>query len=162
LAEEINLRGQLAVWVILAIILVVAILMFFFIRRDVPIISPPAQASFDAEKFVQTCVQQRSLEALEIMLPKGGFLQPKNYRMYNNNPVEYVCYNYGFYESCVMQHPLLITEMEKEMEGYLFDTIQPCFDDLREETENRRAEIELSDFSKENVMLRCILIKLKF
>jgi len=138
-------RGQVAVWVILAVVLVGAIILFFSLggERNIVDITEPGGVDFvNAPSFMQTCTQKYVLDVVDIMLPQGGFVIPENTIWFNNSNVEYLCENIGFYEPCVNQHPLYIRELEEEIKNYIFPKVGECFNELEEEIEKRGGEVE--------------------
>jgi hypothetical protein len=127
-------RAQVTIWIILALMLVGAILLFLFLQRDLTV--DVFRSSTEINSFIARCVEPSIQEARDIMLPRGGLLEKHNTVLFNFQEVEYLCANMGFYERCVNQHPLLIQEMEDELEDYLKPRVDICFNELREYIEN--------------------------
>ncbi len=143
-----NRRAQVAIWVILAIVLVASIILFFTLsgERDIAdILEPGGVDSINTPSFMQTCTEEYVLEAVDIMLPHGGFVVPENTIWFNNSDVEYLCENIGFYEPCVNQHPLYIRELEEEIRSYIFPKVGECFNELEDEIEKRGGEVEFGN-----------------
>jgi len=141
-------KGQVAIWIILAVVLVAAIILFFTIgqeRNIVDIVTPDKIDSVNAPSFMQTCTEKYVLEAVDIMLPQGGFIAPENYIIYNRTNVEFLCTNIGFYEPCINQHPVLIKEMESEIRDYIYPKIESCFSEMKNEIEKRNGKVEYKD-----------------
>jgi hypothetical protein len=139
-----NKRGQVAIWVILAIILAAVILLFFLIQRK-PI--GGAAVEFDIEPYIEKCTTESVNEAIDIMLPQGGFLEPQNYRLFNKTKVAYLCENPGFFKPCTNNHPMLINEMREELRGYITPRVESCFESMKKEAENRNWEVELGEMN---------------
>ncbi|MDO8459509.1 MAG: hypothetical protein Q7S74_00200 [Nanoarchaeota archaeon] len=134
-------RGQLAIWVIIALVLAASILIFFMLRRGPNLFRTPEPGIIDAQTFIEQCTEKNTQEALNIMLPQGGFVSPRNTKRYNNTNVEYLCENIGSYDPCINQHPMLLNEMKKEIGDYLYGNIADCFFDLQKEAEKRQGNI---------------------
>jgi hypothetical protein len=160
--EKMSLRrGQLAVWVIVAVILVASILLFLLIDRKVGLLTPgEGEATFDVESYIGSCSNRLVKDVTDSMLPQGGFVKPNNTVMFNNINIEYICENVGFYEPCIQQHPLLIREMENEIKANIFSDVNDCFDKMKSEFESRgskvnfRSDMNLDvDLQKDKVVL---------
>jgi len=145
---KMNRRAQIAVWVILAIVLVAVIILFFTLggERDITEIWEPGQVdSVNAPSFMQACTEEYVLEAVDIMLPQGGFVINRNSVMFNKTSVEFMCKTLTYYEPCINQHPMLIREMEEEIRDYVFPKIDGCFDELRTELEKRDGVVDFGN-----------------
>jgi hypothetical protein len=143
--KKINSKsGQAMIWIILGVVLAASILLFFVITREPTIIRPPSSdVSFDAESFLDECTSKYVNEAVNIMLPQGGFLKPRNPVYFNNTKIEYFCENVGLYDGCVNQHPMLIYDLETEIKNYLKENgrMIKCLDEMKREFSDRGADI---------------------
>jgi len=137
-AKKIKRIGQTTVWIIFAIVLVIAIILLIYFLKDVNLITPPiADAPFEMQSFLQGCTGKSVLESVDIMLPQAGFIQPRNAVRFDGGDVEYICETFQYYDPCVQQHPMLLNEMEMEIKNYILDDIRNCFDEMEEEFEER-------------------------
>ena len=93
--ETINKKGQLAIWVIIAIFLVASIVLFFFIERRVSVPAEVGAGEVNPKQFIDKCVRKHANEAVDIMLPQGGFIKPEHAKLYKNINVSYLCYKIG-------------------------------------------------------------------
>jgi len=142
-------KGQVAIWVILGVVLFASVLLFVLLGQRVGEPDVPGRVGkdtvFDMQSFLDECTEQYVLEAVGMMLPRGGFVEPKNFVLFNNTeisstvptPIEYSCKNRGFYDPCVPQHLTLINDMEREVEDYILPRLVDCFDDMKREFGNR-------------------------
>lgn len=130
-------KGQVSVWIILAIFLVVALLLFLLIRNNS--VQPSGLGSSDIipDTMLKQCVYIETNKIVDIVLPQGGFISPKNYAIYNGSQVEYLCLNIGLYDSCIQQHPLLIREIKSQLIDYLNVKTENCFAQFEEEVKKR-------------------------
>ena len=137
-----NKRGQMTIWIIVAIaILVFIILLFIFQRKlNVPVIEKVEE---DPKGFISNCVKKYVQESIDIMLPQGGFIKPEHTKMYNGLNVSYLCYNAGNYNPCINEHPLLINEIKEEMKNYIIPRVGQCFEDYKIEIEKREGQVSL-------------------
>lgn len=135
-----NKRGQVTIFVIIALVIVGAVIFLFLLKR-------PAKLEVSAEEnpqlFLQKCVREETLNAINIMLSQGGFILPENYKLYKNDKVEYLCYNEGYYNPCISQHPMYINELREEMKNYLKPKIEDCFASLRRELQKRNSDVSM-------------------
>lgn len=143
MAKEIkNKRGQMTIWVIIAVVFVAVIVLFFLLRSN---INPNVSVAVEENPrvFISNCVSNYVNEAVDIILPHGGFANPGHSKFYNDINVSYLCYNKGNYNPCVNQHPLLLNEMKKEIQAYAEPRIEQCFQDYKFEMAKREIIVDL-------------------
>jgi hypothetical protein len=134
-------KAQATMWIILAIIILALIIFLLYFRSErPPEITPPGD-SVNERTFMERCVEDSVNEAVSIMLPRGGFVNPENFRMYNETPVAYLCENKGYYDPCIQQHPMLIKEMEQEIDRYITPMVRDCFVELVQESADNDVEV---------------------
>ena len=125
-------RGQIAIWVIIAVMLVATIAIFFLIARKA--VSP--SGSFSDEQspkaYIERCARDAIDEAVGIMLPQGGFVNPTNFIKKDEIKISYLCRNSGNYLHCINQHPMYLNEMKLEIKNYIRPKVEKCFLDLKE------------------------------
>jgi hypothetical protein len=145
-------RGQATIWIILAIILVATILIFFFFESG-PGIDVPfgEEGTYDVESFMKQCVREHVDDVVEIMLPRGGFVNPGNSVYFDETNIEYLCQNIGFYEPCINQHPMLLNEMKQEIDDYLEPKLDECLEIMTDEFQKRGTEVIFADSSDPEV-----------
>lgn len=135
-------KGQVTIFVVLAVILLASIILFFVLTRDADTEVPgQGETVFEPSSFIETCAKDSVIEATNIMLPQGGFISPQNPRNFDGKPVEYICENAGFYNPCIQQHPVLIQEMKQEIKNYISPRIEDCFSEMETEFERRNAGV---------------------
>ena len=151
-----NKKGQIAIWAILALVLVGVISLFFFLEQRTLGV---AEARFDPEQYIEKCAREVTTEVADKIMPQGGFLNPENFKVYNDTKVPYLCRSYGFYGPCINQHPMFISEINGEIKGYIVPRIESCFENMKKESEKRQANVEISTEPSEiNVSLASGLI----
>ena len=133
-------KGQIAIFVIIAIVIVAILVIFFMINRK-PIL--PNQEEFNLQSSIEKCTRDSSEEALDIMIPQGGFIEPENYKTYKNIKTTYLCQNTGYFKPCISQHPMLINEEINEVENYITPLIEQCFLTVKTELEKRNYAVTL-------------------
>ena len=148
--KMINKRGQITIFIIVAIAIVGAVI-FLFLFRKPAILSVPVEEN--PGLFLQKCIREETLKAVNKMLPQGGFIEPKNYKIYENNNVEYLCYNEGYYGPCINQHPMYINELRAELINYLKPRVEECFSSLKSELQKRNIGVSTGSDSEIEVEL---------
>ena len=134
-----NKRGQVTVFVILAIAIVIVLIVLLTGRSDLFSI-------FTGETPVQqikTCAQEPVEEAIEILKLQGGSLEPELYYLYQGNKIEYLCYTDANYDNCVMQKPLLKQSIEKEIRKYAEPRIKNCINSVKSSLEGKGYEVSM-------------------
>ena len=143
-------RGQVTVFIIIAIIVVaIGLLIIFFY----PKIS--SGITFDAgnpASFLESCLEDDLMSAISTLSLQGGSLSPTGYYMYSGNPVEYLCYTNEDYKTCVVQQPILSSHIENEIKSVVEQKIGQCFIDLKSSYEKKGYKIS-GDLGKIDVGL---------
>jgi hypothetical protein len=144
-----NKKGAVAIWIILSVVLVASLILFFVVNQKITTPEAPGGASaFEMQSYLDECATKAVLEATDIMLPQGGFIQPKRSVFFDGENIEYLCLNTGNYQRCVNQHPVLLREMENDIETYIELQISNCFLKMESEFRKRGGEMQLSPLSK--------------
>ena len=127
-------------WIILAVFLVLALFLFSYSGRKIKVddqsISHPGSA-------IESCVREAVEEITSEIMPQGGVKDPKNFKLYKNIKVSYLCDNIGPFAPCIQQHPLLIEDMRVLIQDHIKDKVDVCFRTLKSEYEKRATTIEL-------------------
>jgi len=142
--NKIEKRGQIAIWVIIAILIVVGIVFLIFINRK-PVLSDPAESINNPNSYISKCAREFTYEAVDLMLPRGGFIEPENVKLYNGINVTYLCDNIGYYKTCINQHPALLNELKKEIHDYIYPKVDECFNELKRQEEKRNSKVNLGE-----------------
>jgi len=139
-------RGQVMIFVIVAIILVGSVILFLFVRNEGTPALPTGQ-EFDAETFVDTCVRDAVRETVDVMMPQGGVYAPTDYALFADNKVAYLCKNVNYYEKCVNQYPMYITNLGGEIKSQIQPKVAACLSTLGAELQNKRYQVSMGEFS---------------
>ncbi|MAG38338.1 hypothetical protein CMI45_03055 [Candidatus Pacearchaeota archaeon] len=147
---EIGRRGQaITIWVIIAIALIGSMILFFSIERPGVEIDIGEGNEFFPSRFIEKCARDAVNDAVDLMLPHGGFVDDKNSIMYNGINISYLCLNKGNYGPCVSQHPSLLNDLKEEVIRNSEERIGVCFDLLKEEVESRWGTITIGEMNNE-------------
>jgi len=137
-----NKRGQVALFVIIAIVIVGSLIALYAVRT-----APTAEISVEENPrpFMERCVKEIIEENIEIMLHQGGYIDPENYHAYEGDKVAYLCYNEELHKTCVNQEPLFIDHLGNEIEDYSKGGVVGCFLLLEEEYRKRNYGVQGED-----------------
>ncbi len=137
-------RSQVTIFIVIALIIVVAIALIFVIQRE-PIrgVSPET----DPEAYIEKCIRDATEEAISILSEQGGDIEPEGSVMYKGKEITYLCYNANFYLPCINQRPMLIEHIEGEITDYIEPKVQECFTSLQQELEKRNYQVSLGSMN---------------
>ena len=119
--RKINKRGQLAIWIILAIVIVAVIILLFAFRIPQRYILPSKP-----NIQLQDCIINDLKNAIGEVSKKGGSVNPVNSISYEGEKVEYLCYTNQYYQTCVNQQPLLRQHVERELLEQIKPKAESC------------------------------------
>jgi len=128
--KEGNKRGQITVFVILAIAIIIIVILLFLGKDFTNIFTtkPPIDQ-------IKECAQNEVQNGINILNVQGGSINPENYYLYDENgeehKVEYLCYAEKYYEKCIVQKPLLKQSIEKELEDFSQKNIENCIESVK-------------------------------
>ena len=140
--EMIRRKGQVTIFIIIAIIVVLAAVLFYLFW---PKISPglTGQNKVTPESFIQNCLEEKVQEVVINISYQGGYYEPELYYDYNGNKVEYLCYTNEYYKKCVMQQPLLYKQVGDEIVKAIKEEENNCFNELKSQYENEGYSINI-------------------
>jgi hypothetical protein len=140
-----NKRGQVTLFIIIAIIIVAAMVIVIYPRIKASFIPTVPASSFEK------CLMPSVTEAVDIVSKQGGSINPSLYYMYQGNKIEYLCYTYENYKTCVMQQPMLKKHVENEIASYVKPTAIACLSQLKTEMEGQgyTSQVNFKDVSVE-------------
>lgn len=132
-------RGQVTVFVILGIVIVVILALVFYLYGERLKIQTQEQTKFDTstveplKTFVQDCINKYSLEGINLIGKQGGEINPGFYQNWNCvspgncDKVSYACFTTE-YSACYNKKPFLKEFVQDELENYLKTKIVQCVD----------------------------------
>jgi len=140
--REMNSKGQVTIFIIIALILVVLLAIIFIS------VSPP-KPQLDIEKTphstIELCAKKAVEEAIKKIEINGGDINTGFSVMYNNINRSYLCYTNQYYSSCVNQRPKLIEHIQDEITNYITPRVSDCFETLKTELDKRYQTIEMGE-----------------
>ena len=134
-----NVKGQVAIFIIIGILIFIALAVFFLARSTKIII--PTGSEFSPEKYMGSCVRQSVRDAIKVMLPQGGVFAPTDFNLVNQTKVAYLCKNINYYAPCVNQYPRYLYHLQEEVRKNIEGEVAGCFNALKAELERRNYEV---------------------
>ena len=116
-------RGQLTLFVIVAIVVVAVILVFYLWLEPSYFVSEGGELSFEE------CVSEEMDKGLVKLSLTGGVISPSFFFLYQDNEIPYYCYTTLPYKTCIVQRPLVKQNFEKNFIEYLRDGVNVCYDE---------------------------------
>ncbi len=138
-----NKRGQITIFIIIGIIIVGLAIVIYLVFPQIK--TKIGLSSKNPSSFMQACMEDSIKETVKTISSNGGSINPKNYVLYNNNKIEYLCYTNEYYKTCVVQRPLLKRHIEEEIEKEIKDEAKNCLDKLKENYESRGYNVNIKD-----------------
>jgi len=124
-------KGQVTIFILIAIVIFAVVLVLFYPRIKVLFV-PAAPVG-----LVDECMQADIDKVVDRLSMQGGSLNPKLFFAYQGNNVEYLCYTNTYYQPCIMQQPLLLQHVEREIKGYIESRAKTCIATMKDEMEKR-------------------------
>jgi hypothetical protein len=118
-------KAQVTLFILIAILLVSAVLIFFLWVQPTFLDSSSVQSSLDS------CITGVIEKQASALVSTAG-ISSENTIKYNNKNIPYVCYSETYYEGCVNQYPFLKETLEKSLATNSKDGINKCYEDALE------------------------------
>lgn len=130
-------RGQVTVFVILGILIVVVLAIVFYLYGENLKLSTKEEVKFDSSNvevlktYIQDCINKNGLEAINLIGKQGGEINPGFYQNWNCkvpgncDKVSYACFTTE-YSSCYNKKPFMREYVEQELENYLKNKVNSC------------------------------------
>jgi len=140
-----NKKAQVAIFIIIAILLVAAIVIVSLLWKP-PETRPDVS---DPQLYLKECMKDNVEEAVSIVSKQGGYINPELTLTYKGENITYLCYNQGFYKPCINQRPLLIEYEEEGITKYIKGNINDCFSSLKAGLEDKGYDISMGEMKIE-------------
>ena len=137
-------RGQAAIFVVVAIVIVSVFLLIIVYPRVQVFIS-----DVNPGQFIRSCLEPEIERVLPKITSQGGSYQPEHYVTHLGKKIQYLCYTAENYKPCIVQQPLLVRHVEREIKEQIQPRARQCVQQLKEEYERRgyRVSIALGDIN---------------
>lgn len=146
-----NKRGQLTIFVVIALMIVVlGVLLYLFYPQ---VSSTLGSGTQDPNIFIQNCVVDEIENSIETVSIQGGNIEPSLYVLNNDEKISYLCYTQNYYQLCVVQQPLLKEHIESEIKSEIEETVNTCFDNLKSSFESKGYDVSITEGNIEVLIL---------
>jgi len=169
-----NHRGQVTIFIILAIIIASSIILLVFSRGG-EVLKVGEASEKNPGNFLSVCLEEKMNEAINLISSQGGYASNplnKTFRFNDetsSTDISYLCYTNNYYTPCIVQEPMLIKHLKNEIKNYISYDVKDCFNKLASSLESQGfdAEAEYNGFEIElrerkvitNISAKLILTK---
>ncbi len=136
-----NKKGQLTIFIILGIAILIILIVLFSRAGDFRFI---LLGKTPAER-IEECSLEYLEKGMEIISLQGGSINPENYYLYKGNKLEYICYNEESFQECVMQKPLLKQSVEEELTKFVRSNIDVCLENVKMQAERTGSSVSYKE-----------------
>jgi len=136
-------KGQVTIFIIVGIVIVVAVLGLFFLMRDEGEVLGPSDLG--PRDSVVSCVRDAVEDSVDKMMRNGGEILASQAISYEGEEWNYLCYQADYYQGCYNIHPMLELQIEREVAKDTGVAVQTCFNAMREDFESRGLEVSEGD-----------------
>lgn len=131
---EFNKRGQITLFIILGIVIVIMVGVFFlFLGRG----TFETVENQRPESFIDKCMKDALSLPVHTILKNGGDIEPELFKLHQNEKYNYLCYQQNYYLGCINQKPMLVQYIEQEIKKNIDDKINQCFEDYESDLKNK-------------------------
>jgi hypothetical protein len=137
-------RGQLTIFIILAILIIaLALLIYFFLPK---LRGSGGLESDNPYSYIQTCMKDKIENTIETVSLQGGdYIINKDggFYFYRGEYVKYLCYTDEDFQPCTNQQPFLTEHVQSEILNNIKSDSETCFNSLVESYRKKGYEVDL-------------------
>lgn len=136
-------RGQVTIFIIVAIVVVAIVALLFLFYPEVKGIlgiSPE-----NPSNYLESCIGEKVQETASKISLQGGSLNPEHYILYDNEKIEYLCYSEEYYRNCVVQQPMIKEHVEEEIAKAIEEDAYECLQSLKKNYERQGYNVNLKE-----------------
>jgi len=152
--KKMGKRGQVTIFVIIAIVIVVGILSFYLFIKPTYFSDRSARVGFEG------CISDAVEEAITELELKAFFINPEFTYPYNGGQLTYLCYTNDYYKTCTVQVPFLKNNFDSQMETLIRDKIDECYRGSIDELKSQGYEVTSGDV-KYNVLIEPSIVRVE-
>jgi hypothetical protein len=139
-------RGQVTIFVIAGIIVVILAALFFIFRQDV-LPNSGGKTELNPSREFSSCIEESVRENINLISSQGGYASNKlnlSFQFTDEEKVDisYLCYQQNYYLSCINQQPMLINHLKKEIKNQINSDVESCFNKVVSSLENSGETVE--------------------
>lgn len=140
-------RGQIGVFVIIAIV-IVAIVIVFVLMRDVRL--PGTEERETPQQFFSSCMESAVKPIVAEIADQGGYRNPEGFIVYNETKIPYLCYTSEYFKPCIIQQHDPLGNFEHVLNEVLALEAERCASEFESAFEARGYSVSRAD-TKVNV-----------
>jgi hypothetical protein len=139
LSHEVRKRGQITIFIILAVIVIMALLVYFIWLK-------PLIIQTDSEKLqIESCLEDSMQESINYLLSTAGVINPDFTLMYNGENITYLCYSDEYYTPCVNQNPLIKNKFQQSLKELITSDVNGCYESSVNELRSLGYDVKETD-----------------
>ena len=158
-SSAVNKRGQVTLFVIIAVVILVVVLVVLFYPRLVKFL--PGQEPVSPYAFLKSCIEDDIKPKVELLSKQGGYLNPEGFLYYQGEKIKYLCYSSEYYKTCVVQQPMIKNHFEQELSMAIDPEARTCVRNLIDEYERQGFNVVSSRINS-NIVIEPGKIKIDF
>jgi hypothetical protein len=137
-----NKRGQITIFIIIGIIIVVIALFFFLVF---PKIKYSIESKKSAQGYMQTCIEDTLKDNVKKISLQGGSLNPTLFSTYDNVNIRNLCYSAEYCKLGTLQEPQLEPAIEREIKNSIEQEVESCFESMKNSYEKKGYSADLKN-----------------
>ncbi len=135
-------KGQVTIFIIIAVVIIGIAILLYFLTSGADTTTPTGFDEENPTRFIQSCLEDEIQDTVELLSLQGGLVTPEFYTLYEGNSVEYVCYTSEYYLGCIVQRPMLISQIRDEIKNEIQEEANACFRQLVENYEDKNYHVQ--------------------
>ncbi|MGK0209293.1 MAG: hypothetical protein ACI83O_000565 [Patescibacteria group bacterium] len=131
----IDKRGQLTLFVLAGVLIILAIVVFFlFFGADIETSEAPTKSP---RVFIERCIFDAVTPSIIAVLANGGLIDTAFAIKYKDHDYNYLCYNGDYYGKCYNNYPMLQRISEEQIRSDSVLRVDECFTELFDDYDSR-------------------------
>ena len=130
-------KGQVSIFIIIAILIVVGILVYFLWIKPTYVDKGVVRL-----KGFDGCVQDAVEGELGELGVRGGYIAPEFSYLHNSENVAYLCYTNLYYKPCVVQQPFLKQHFAGQLKMAISEKVNKCYEGSISELQSKGYDVQ--------------------
>lgn len=149
-----NKRGQVTIFIIIAIIIIGSIGAFLIIKSKTTQEKQNYKSSDNPQEYIAKCTENALRNKIPRILEQGGYNDPKLRAQYNGTNIAFLCFTTLTYSPCINQEPLYIQHLNNEIEESIKEEVEECFTSLKRDYDGKKSLVNYEETKNLDVELR--------
>jgi len=138
-----NKKGQITIFIILAILIVAAIIMVFFLYENNGLTIKPGSSDVPQD-FLSSCLNENLEKGVDLVFENSGYIVlPENTKNYNGRNIPYLCYTSEYRLKCIVAEPVLVEHLSDELHSYMKSEVAGCLNLFKEESTSKGYQVNV-------------------